>query len=379
MKDRRKLRIAIVHSFYSSRQSSGENQVVDQQVDVLQKGGHTVALIARRTDDHERQWGYALRAAATVATGIGPDPIAHLDDFRPDVVLVNNLFPNYGRSWVSRWRGPIVAVMHNYRPMCAAGTFFREGEVCTECLDRRVTWPAVQHACYRDSRAATTPIAIGTKFGDDPLLVRADRVVVLNARMGDLYEQAGVDPARMRRVPNFLSRPHPAGPGGGPWLFVGRLTEEKGILPLVRQWPPGTALTIVGSGPLDEDVARAAPDGVVLLGEQPARSVSELMRSARGLVFPSRWFEGFPMVYVEALAAGTPVIAWEPSVVAGMVDEDQTGLVVDDLERTLEEADRTFPDMRQRCRGVFEVRYTRERWLTSMEDLFHEVVGSAAH
>ena len=69
MDDRTALRIAVVHSYYSSRQTSGENQVVDQQVDVLRSAGHTVTLVARRTDDLAGHRSYSLKAAATVATG----------------------------------------------------------------------------------------------------------------------------------------------------------------------------------------------------------------------------------------------------------------------------------------------------------------------
>jgi glycosyltransferase involved in cell wall biosynthesis len=374
-----RLRIAVIHSFYSSRQPSGENQVVEQQVEVLTRAGHQVTLLARRTDDQEGNWAYPVRAAATVATGRGPDPLDLLDELRPDVVLVNNLFPNYGRTWVEKWDGPIVAVMHNHRPLCAPGTFFRDGASCTECLDSLTPWPAVKHGCYRDSRLATLPLALGTRFGDDPLLRRADRVVVLNPLMRALFLRAGVEDDRMVVVPNLLAPPPGSGRGGDHWLYVGRLTEEKGILPLVRDWPPGVPLTVVGAGPLEVEVARAAPDGVTMLGMQPAARVAELMQSARGLVFPSKWFEGFPMVYLEALAAGTPVIAWEPSVVSTMVREDGTGLVAGGLAATLEEADRSFPGLRGQCRSVFEAKYTRQSWLASVEGLFGVLVGAAAH
>jgi glycosyltransferase involved in cell wall biosynthesis len=366
MDDRTPPRIGVVHSFYSSRQTSGENRVVEQQVEALGRSGYTVGLFAQRTDDRERSKTYPVTAAATVATGRGPSPLAQLHEFTPDAVLVHNLFPNYGRTWVSRWDGPLIAFMHNYRSMCANGLFFRNGTVCTDCLDARSSRPAVQHACYRGSRVATLPVAVGTKFGDDPLLRRADKVVVLNRRASDLYRQAGVDDSRISVIPNFLSRPAQVGGGGGPWLFVGRLSDYKGILPLVREWPSDEPLLVVGSGPLREDVKRSAPPGVVLLGEQPAERVSQLMRSARGLVFPSRCFEGLPMVYLEALAAGTPVLAWEPSVVSDMVREEGTGLVVGDLSEALRDAETTFPSMRLRCRAVFEERYTKHAWLRSM-------------
>jgi glycosyltransferase involved in cell wall biosynthesis len=367
--DERTPRIGVVHSFYSSREPSGENRVVDLQVEALGQAGYTVGLFAQRTDDREGSKIYPLRAATTVATGRGPNPLAQLHKFGPDAVLVHNLFPNYGRTWVSQWDGPLIAFMHNYRPMCANGLFFRNGTVCTDCLDAHSSRPAVQHGCYRGSRLATLPVAAGTKFGDDPLLRRADKVVVLNRRAAALYRQSGMDASRISVIPNFLSEPAQAGRGGGPWLFVGRLSDYKGILPLIHQWPSDAPLLVVGSGPLREEVERSAPPGVVVLGEQPRERVSQLMRSARGLVFPSRCFEGFPMVYLEALAAGTPVLAWEPSVVSDIVREEGTGLVAGDLSVALREAETIFPSMRLRCRAVFEERYTKEAWLRSMGSL----------
>src|SRR5207248_9522615 len=142
-------RIALVHSYYSSRQPSGENVVVDAQAAALAEAGHEVRVVARRTDEEERRALHSVRAAWTVATGVGADPTDELRDFRPDVVPVHNLFPNFGTSWLGRWDGPVVATLHNFRPMCAAGTLYRNGEVCTACPDGE-PMAAAKHACYRE-------------------------------------------------------------------------------------------------------------------------------------------------------------------------------------------------------------------------------------
>ena len=84
---------------------------------------------------------YPLEAAATVATGLGPSPIEQLRRFRPDVVHVHNLFPNFGKRWLRTWDGPMVATMHNYRPICPAATLFRDGRVCRDCLGVRIDAP----------------------------------------------------------------------------------------------------------------------------------------------------------------------------------------------------------------------------------------------
>ena len=107
------MRVAIVHSYYSSRQPSGENVVVDAQAAALTEAGHDVHVVARRTDEEERRSLHSVRAAWTVATGVGADPTDELRAFRPDVVHVHNLFPNFGTSWLARWAGPVVATLRD--------------------------------------------------------------------------------------------------------------------------------------------------------------------------------------------------------------------------------------------------------------------------
>jgi hypothetical protein len=129
------MRIAIVHSFYNSRVPSGENVVVTAQVQALRAAGHDVRLVAQYSDERLQRRRYPAEAAVTVITGLGPDPSAELTAFAPDIVHVHNLFPNFGTRWLERWPGHLVATLHNFRPMCVAGSLSRDGEVCTLCPD----------------------------------------------------------------------------------------------------------------------------------------------------------------------------------------------------------------------------------------------------
>lgn len=373
------MRIAVVHSFYSSHQPSGENRVVEHQVVALQRAGHSVALVDQRTDQRERRRTYPLAAVLTVATGRGPDPLRELRDFQPEIVHVHNLFPNYGRTWVDRWDGPIVATMHNYRPMCAAATLYRDEHACTDCLDSRSPRPGVRHGCYRGSRVATLPVAVGVRFGSDPLLRRADCVVTITSTMRDLYERAGVSGDRLCTVPNFI--PSAAGqqpPTVGPdyWLYVGRLSPEKGILELVRDWPASHRLLVVGAGKAAELVAASAPPSVELLGEQTPEVVSAMMAGAQGLVFPSRSYEGLALVCLEALSVGTPILAWAPSDAAHSVQQLGIGDVVGaGLEQALDQAARRFPTLRAQCLKVYEERFTESAWLSAIGNVYHRVMA----
>ncbi|MER5890863.1 glycosyltransferase family 4 protein [Streptomyces sp. NPDC001941] len=373
------LRIALVHSFYASGQPSGENEAVRDQARALRAAGHEAVLVSASTDELQGSRLYPLRAAARVATGHGSSPLARLHELAPDVVHVHNLFPNFGRAWVRRWRGPLVATLHNYRPLCAAATLYREGAACTSCPDGD-RWAGLRQGCYRGSRAATAPLAWAGRAGaaGDPLLARADRLVMLSPLSRDTYVRAGVPRGRTALVPNFAELPRPAPAAAGDrWVFAGRLTREKGIAELLRIWPSDVGLDVVGDGELAAECRAVAPPSVAFHGSLDRVELRARLASWRGLVFPSRWREAAPLVYVEALAAGLPVLAFDGSSVADAVRAGGTGRVVDwdqPLGPVLKEAAESFPGLRPHCRAVYEAEFTREIWARRMTALYESVL-----
>jgi glycosyltransferase involved in cell wall biosynthesis len=246
------MKIAIVHSFYSSLIPSGENNVVLAQVDALRKIGHDVRLIAEYTDQLSESPFYKLRTALNIVAQRGSSPLEQLRAFQPDIVHVHNLFPNYSRAWVHSWDGPLVVTLHNFRPVCAAGTLFRDGSPCSECVDFG-SHRSVVNRCYRGSALAIIPLAVQTRGGidGDPLLRRADRIILLAQRAYETYRSLGLEEQKMDLLPNFVDqtgfRPN-EGPGSH-WTYIGRLAAEKGIMNLVRSWPQGHLLRIIGYCP----------------------------------------------------------------------------------------------------------------------------------
>lgn len=380
---RRSLRIAVIHSYYSQRMPSGENVVVDLQVEALRKAGHDVRVVARYQEQEEEARFYPALAALRVATNRGPTPDKEIEEFDPEIIHVHNLFPNFGRTWTERYSSRLVATLHNYRPICSAATLFRDGAPCTLCPDQHSSRPAIRYGCFRASRVATVPVSLGMRFERDPLLASAARIITLNDDMRRYYAEVGVPLSKLVTVPNFVPAAERLGDHRGDergdfWLFVGRLSDDKGILPLVSAWPDGPRLKVVGSGPLEDDVARAAGPTVELLGQRPYAEVQALLGAARGLFFPSLWPEGLPTIYLEALAAGLPVVAWPPSIVGQLVAQDQTGfvtsgVVTDDIAR----ADAEFPSLSSHCRDVYERRYTETAWVAAAESVYADVVDAA--
>jgi glycosyltransferase involved in cell wall biosynthesis len=251
---------------------------------------------------------------------------------RPDVAHFHNTFPLLSPSvyYACRAAGvPVVQTLHNYRLLCPTATFFRNGRPCEDCAGRVVPWPGVVHACYRGSRGASA--AVGGMLTVHRLgrtWTRAvDVYVALTPFNRDKFVQNGLPADRLATKPNFLSAdPRPGAHAGGYALFVGRLAPEKGIATLLEAWHLAgldISLKIAGAGPVPW---HRSPPGVAWLGHQPKAAVLSLMRDASFLVIPSEWYEGFPLVVLEAFATGLPVIASRLGALADIVDDGVTGV-----------------------------------------------------
>ncbi|MGH2702534.1 MAG: glycosyltransferase family 4 protein, partial [Actinomycetota bacterium] len=207
----------------------------------------------------------------------------------------------------------------------------------------------------------------------------------LSPRSRDLFERDGVDSSRLHIVPNFVNAqpsPSPAAPPDRRWLFVGRLAAEKGIGELIRHWPRGESLDVIGSGPLEPLVIEASHDkGVRFIGSRDNKEVRERLPTYCGLIFPSRWFEGLPTIYLESLAAGTPVAALSGNSAADHVRMHDTGIVVADddswapgLDRLVKNRDRLSAN----CVRSFGEAHTRDAWLRSIDAVYVGVAGEHA-
>lgn len=369
------MRVAVVHSFYSSSVPSGENRVVEDQVRALRGAGHSVQLVARRTDVLEHRLTHRVEASWSAATGRGPSPTADLHRFKPDVVHVHNLFPNFGTEWISESPAPVVVSVHNYRFVCANGTLFRDGAQCTECVDRG-RWRGVAHGCYRNSRLATIPVALGLRRRGAATLEQAALVLATSPFSQALLERyAGLGETLI--VPNFGS-----GPIGVPrrtqermgWVALGRMSVEKGFVPLVEQWPADRLLTIIGSGPEADEIDRVSMGkSVTRLDAVPIDELRRQLPWFRGLIVPSLWFEVAPQVVVEAMRLGVPIIAHESNCVAETVRASGAGATYRDsqtLISALERVDGSLDEMSLRAVQHYNSEWTEARWLSRIESAY---------
>jgi len=389
------MKVLLCHTRYQQR--GGEDEVYDSEAQTLEEHGHAVVRFLRHNDVLSGMGKLEAAGRTVWNPEVYHDLRGLIRRERPDVMHVTNTFPliSPAAHYAARAEGvPVVQALHNYRFLCPSALFLRDGKVCESCLGKSVPWPAVQHKCYRESRAATAAVAA---------LSVAHRWLGTWRRAVDLYftltefakrkfVEGGFDPDRIVVKPNCVHpTPEPGDGKGGYAVFVARLSAEKGLDTLLDAWAKmarPVRLKVIGDGPLAERVRAAASvdPRIEYLGRLPLSQVLEVIGGAECLVMPSVWYETFGRTIIEAYAKGTPVIASRLGAMAELVDEGRTGLLftpgdsaalVEAVERLLADPD-ALSRMRPAARREFETKYTAETNYRQLIDIYDRAIEIAA-
>jgi glycosyltransferase involved in cell wall biosynthesis len=326
------VKIVAVHNFY--QQPGGEDQVFADETALLESHGHWVVRHTVHNDDVDGLTRLTLARRTIWNKPAGADLAEVVRREKADVVHVHNTFPLMSMAVLSAARGAgaaVVQTLHNYRPVCPSAVLYRDGHICQDCLKKTVPWPAVVHRCYRGDRSASAVAASMLAYHHvrKTFHREVDRFIALTEFARGKFVEAGMPGDRIVVKPNFVC-PDP-GPGtgaGGYALFVGRLTETKGVAVLLDAWTKlrrPIPLKIVGDGDLRDRVTAAASGPIEYLGRRSPTDVAHLMANAAVLIFPSVWYEGLPKTILESFAAGTPVIASDLGSMAELVTPGRQG------------------------------------------------------
>lgn len=369
------MKILMLHNRYLV--PGGEDQSAAAEVALLKRHGHEVELLE---EDNRRveALGKARTALRTLWSQESLRQIeAKLRSSRFDILHVQNFFPLWSPSVyyaAARCSVPVVQTLRNYRLICSNALFFRQNHVCEDCLGRFVPWAGIVHACYRDSRAASSVVAamIGLHKLAGTWRKKVGAYIALTEFAREKYIAGGLPAEKIVVKPNFVDpAPSPGSGGGGYALFVGRLSAEKGIATMLEAWQSANGalpLKIAGDGPLLELVkaAAAANPCIEYLGRTRPGDTLDFMRRAEFLVFPSGAYEAMPRTIIEAFAVGTPVLASGLGAAATMVAPQETGFHfppgdVAELREKVEWCTRNLAQvraLREKARAAFEANYT---------------------
>jgi glycosyltransferase involved in cell wall biosynthesis len=393
------VKIILVHNAY--QQPGGEDVVFEQERQLLERAGHQVVMYRR--SNHEMEGYSAVQRLALVPKAVWSLETRRefaklLAEEKPQVVHVHNTLTMISPSvyWACLEANiPVVQTVHNFRLFCPAATFYRGTQVCEECVEHSL-WRGVRYGCYRDSRPATATVA---------LMLAVNRRIGTYSRAINCYiafhefarkkcVEGGLPAEKIAIKPNFVHPDPGARAGDGDYaLFVGRLSPEKGIGTLLAAWTllrNDVPLVIAGDGPMrsqmEEGITGAGLPNVSYRGRLSRDETLATMKGARFLIFPSEWYEGFPVTIAEAFACGIPVICSRLGAMQELIADGRTGLHfasrdAGDLAQKVEWAwshPQEMQAMGREAREEYLSKYTAEKNYPMLMQIYQRAMAAAA-
>lgn len=340
------MKILIIHTKYQLQ--GGEDTVVKQEIELLRQYNTVEVLYFQ----NKAGWKGGLQFLSSVWNNYAANKVKQkIKEFKPDVVHVHNWHFACGPlvfRMVNSLGIPIVHTVHNYRLLCPSSILLHKGKLFENSLHQLFPWTAVFNKVYRSSVMQTFWLAFVVWFHKKiGTWKKIDTYVCLTSFAVNLFEHSnfGVSKKKFLVKPNFIySSPTDLSiMKEGHFLFIGRLSEEKGIdvmLNTFKELP--LVLKIAGEGPLKEQVIDFSRQflNIEYLGNLSKIEVTDALVKAQALISPSICYEGMPMTILEAFSASTPVITSDLGAMSSLISNGSNGFLfeagnVKDLKNTI--------------------------------------------
>ena len=260
-----------------------------------------------------------------------------LDDFKPDVVHMNNinfqLTPSVIYA-VKKRNIPLVQTVHDYQMICPNHLLYSFGEVkpCERCV-KGSKLNCFKHSCVHGSRVKSLIGAIEAKLYWTLKTYKKVDLYVCPSRFleNKLLSASDIYSGKTFAIHNFIEKkPLPEKQEQGkPYVaFASRLSKEKGVTLLAdaAKLLPDISFIVAGSGP-DDEALKNIPN-VTMKGFLTGDELTSLIANAKVMILPSVWYENCPLNILETHSFGVPVITMKSGGMEELVEDGKTGLLV---------------------------------------------------
>ncbi|VTP90944.1 glycosyltransferase family 4 protein [Sphingobacterium daejeonense] len=385
------MRILIIHNQY--QHIGGEDFVMGQEMEALRKN-HEIDLYTVRNQKGSQ--GY-LQYLLYPMNWLEVKKIKQrIQEFKPDLIHIHNMHYALGPLFIlhiKKIKIPMVMTLHNFRLICPSATLFHDGNIFLNSIKEDFPWDAVKRKVLENSYLKTFWTAftywIHRKRGT---FKHIDRFITLSEFSKSIFAKSKFNVSMDKFVvkPNFVkveavNKEYPS----DYFVYVGRLSEEKGILPLLHAWKATDhKLKIFGTGPLQKEVELIVSNSpnIQYFGFQDKQTLSNNIASATAVIVPSVCYESMPLSVLEAFALGTPVIASSIGILTEMVVPLYTGLLFDphnhiDLVQKLAEW-KSLPaakieEIKENCRKEYLEKYSQPIVMDELERIYSDVLAKS--
>jgi len=329
------MKILFIHNYY--QYYGGEETYFHSLTKLLQQKGHEVITYTKDSKDIKTFWDKIKAGIGLFWNKSVEKELSQLiKEQKSDIVHFNNIYPLIGATAYrvcKKFNIPIIQHIHNYRFMCPKGILFRDGKICELCVKKSFPFYSILFGCYHSSQTASLFFSfafflhktIGTFNLIDKFIFPSEFTRNYYLKNLDISkEKIEVIPyfvdVEEKKVKNVKKKDY--------FLFVGRLSEEKGIIQLLEVFKtlPKQKLIVIGDGPLRKEVERYKKyTNITIVGFLAKDKILPYVRKARVVILPSLWYEVLPLVLLEALSQNTPIL---------IPDNENFKLMVNDMKNS---------------------------------------------
>lgn len=376
------MRVLQIHNKY--RHYGGEDVVADNEYKLLKENGFTINQLFFNNDKIS-----AIKLFHNVDSF--HRTLAVIDDFKPEVIHIHNIFyiasPSVLKAAKKR-NIPVVMTLHNYRLLCPGALFLKDSKVCVKCKNLLIPIYGFTNKCFQDSYIKSALLASfigvnkinktwGSYINKFIVLTPFIKELMVNSSLGIIEDSVVVKPNSTDDLGFSIEKKEQ-----NRYLFVGRLSKEKGLDVLIKAFnkTPEIELDIVGSGDLLDDFKSDANKNITFHGVKNKEEIKELLGKAKALVFPSIWYEGLPNTLIEAFSTGTPILASNIDNVNSIVTSGYNAELFipndsDDLAKKIIEFTRKNTDVyNKNARNTYLKLYTHQRNLESLKKIYKDLI-----
>jgi len=387
------MKVLLAHDFYQN--FGGEDSIALREKDLLEQNRTEVHFYSRDNNEiKDYTFLQKLRfIPRTIYSGFTVSSVEEIiREFNPDVAYTHNIFPLISPSIyrvLDSKAVPSVQNVQDFRWLCPNGLFYIKDRVCERCKGGAY-WNAVRYCCFRNSYLLSglyaTAIGVNRAVG---LLNKISAVVCATQFSKQKFIEAGIDENRLYIKPNFIdtSNIEPAFGTGNYIVFLGRLSQEKGLWTLIRAFEKmrDIQLRVVGTGPLEESLRTYVKEknliNIKMEGFKRGSEKTDLLKNALFMVFTSEWYEHFPIVILESFATGKPIVTSRLGNMPFIIENGKSGLHYeageeDDLiekVKTLIDNPAEISKMGRYARHLVETIYSPEENMKILRSIFSEV------
>jgi glycosyltransferase involved in cell wall biosynthesis len=392
------MKILLIHNYYQQR--GGEDAVFEAESQLLREKGNEVETITFR-NDILTSFRQKLKSGWQMLYNTDSAKLLKrkIQDFAPDIIHIHNFFRIASPAVLyvaSEYNIPVVQTLHNYRLICAGALLLRQNQPCELCVQKRFPTAGIQYKCFGDSaiKSAQLTLMTGLHKTLGTFKHKVSKYITLTdfARQKILNSSLNLQESQVVVKPNSVEDYGWSKPDERQhfFLFIGRLTQEKGIDVLLKAFEKAELkLEMIGEGDIkmQEKIKELTLQNkhITFHGFQKKDFIISKLKSCQALVFPSVWYEGLPMTILEAYATGTPVIASNQQNINQIVKDKQTGLLFetgneDSLLQTLhyfEKEKGSLESLYKNARQEYLQNYTPDQNYTRLMAIYDELVNQS--